>query len=72
MNFLKTHQDIREPVLIVKKKNKMEALIKKLRKLKDRWEDVANNSWSDNYADAMWNCINDLGDILDNEPTTQT
>jgi len=40
------------------------SIIEKLKKLIIKWENIADKAYDDYYADAMWNCINDLQELL--------
>ena len=40
------------------------SIIEKLKKLIIKWENIADKAYDNYYADAMWNCINDLKEYL--------
>lgn len=46
----------------------MMGIISDLNALYQRWIDIADGQMSDKYADGMYQCINDLGDVIDKYP----
>lgn len=47
-------------------------MVEKLKSLINKWEGIALSSWSDHYSDAIYNCINDLQEIIKKEEENGT